>query len=144
MNHDWAQNKDDWDRIFRINFPETPQEGYTPVQGYIPAVAQNEVDSQNLTAAFQSTHQSKEANAYTIDNDENDEPKEEVRNSKSSRRQSKRKSQAKPLPEQAKSKRAELRERVADENNGEVSATNTPKGLVEWHEDVFCWWDPLD
>lgn len=45
---------------------------------------------------------------------------------------------------QPRSRRSEVRERIARENNGEVSANDQPKGLVEWRRGIFKYWDPED
>ena len=47
-------------------------------------------------------------------------------------------------PTAPRSKRSLQRERVALENHGEVSATNQPKGLVEWRGGILKYWDPED
>ena len=53
------------------------------------------------------------------------------------------KKEAKPKEEQPKSRRRQIRERIIHER-GEASVTDGRKGLVEWREGVFSWWDPLN
>ena len=113
-----------------------PMEGYSPIQGYAPAGSQDGYpESSNSTESPYSAYRSQGMNTYTIDGDE-------VHDYSSSRRQ-KGKSKT-PEQEQLKSKRALRREKVAAENGGEVSATDQPKGLVEWYEGGLFWWDPED
>ena len=119
-------------------------DGYAPIQGYAPSEAQNGYsDYQNPTTSPYETHPTEEDNHYVVEDD--DIPEEEVRELVSSRQQ-KRKSKSRAIPkeEQPKSKRAERREKVAYEHQGGVSATDKPKGLVEWREGVFQYWDPVN
>ena len=149
MSAEQNRNIDEWtqltqDTYFRSNqqqmyVPEgyAPAQGYGPIQGYAPAEAQNGYsDNQNSTASPNGVHLTQRVNAYKLEDD--DIPEGEIRDFVSSRRQSgKSKRPAKPKEEQPKSKRAERRARIANENQGEVSATDQPKGLVEWREGLF-------
>lgn len=127
-----------------------PVHGYAPVQGYAPSEAQNGSSNyQESSAGYYGTHQTQSDNTHTVDgdddNDDEDTSEEDIREFMSSRRQQRKsKSQAVPKKDQPKSKRAELREKIANENHGEVSATDQPKGLVEWREGIFQWWDPTN
>lgn len=143
MNNEQARNRNAWDQIYRNEDLETyVPEGYAPAQGYTPIGAQNGYsDYQDSTASPYDTQQTQGENEHTFDDDEI--PEEEIRDFVSARRQKRKsKSRAKPKEEQPKSKRAERREKVANEHHGEVSATDQPKGLVEWRDGVFQWWDP--
>lgn len=112
-----------------------PVEGYSSVEGYAPAGSQyDHLESSYSIGSPYSAHQSQEVSTYAIDGDE-------VRDVVPSRRQ-KRNSKS-PKEDQLKSKRTLRREKVAAEH-GAVSATDQPKGLVEWHEGELFWWDPED
>lgn len=158
MNDDQARNRDAWDQIYRNEdyFPE----GYAPAQGYDPVEARNGY-SDNQGSTTKPYHQTQGVDEYSDSEtsatssygsqqnastaDDNGIPEEEIREFVSSRRQKHEvKSRAKPKEGQPKSARAQRREKVASENNGEVSATDQPKGLVEWHEGVLFWFDPED
>lgn len=156
MSEEQNQNRNAWAQLSQGDFlPPTQHQtyvregyplvqGYAHVQGYAPAEAQTDYsDYQNGTASHSSTHQNQGVNAYRADDD--DIPKEEIHEFVSLQQQKRKpRSQAKPKADQPQSKRSERRARIAAENHGEVSATDKPKGLAEWREGVFQWWDPED
>lgn len=153
MGHEHDQHRNEWSPLTQGPYfqshhqqdyaPEVyaPVEGYSPVQGHSPAGSSSEYS--NYTDSCRSSYgspETEELNTFTDDDDDISE--EETRNVTSTRRQKRKSKTAQPKKEQPKSRRAIRRERVASENNGEVSATDNPKGLVEWQEGVFKWWDP--
>ena len=153
MHNDQDGNRNEWAQITQGDWlqssrqqtyvPEgyapvqgyAPVEGYFPVHGYVPAGSQDGYsDSLDSTRSPYSAYQSQEVIAYAIDEDEVGDvapSQRQEHNSKS------------PKQDQLKSKRTLRREKVAAEH-GEVSATDQPKGLVEWHEGELFWWDPED
>ena len=120
-----------------------PSERYLPTQGYAPTGSYDGyVGPSNLYNNPYSARMSQGMSSSSIDADEI--PEQEVGNI-ISRKPQKRKSRASARPEaKTRSRRSILRERIARENHGEVSATDQPKGLVEWRGGVFMWWDPED
>ena len=160
MNNEQYQNRDYWAQLTQDDYVQTHQQqknvpendvpegyapvrGYAPVQGYAPAEAQDGYsDYQQSTASPFDAHHTQSISTYTVDDD--DIPGEEIRDFVSARPQKRKsKSQAMPKEDQPKSKRAERRKKIA-EQQGEVSATDQPKGLVEWREGVFQWFDPVN
>ena len=147
----WAQlTQDDYFQSVQqqIYSPEgyAPVQEYGPVQGYAPAETQTSYsDYQGSTASPYDTHQTQTVNPYTVDDDDDNIPEEEIRDFVSSQRQ-KRKSRirAKPKEDQPISKRGAKRATIAKEHQGEVSSKDTPKGLVELRDGVLKWWDPED
>ncbi len=115
--------------------------GFSPIQGYVPVRAPNgHPDYPSSTAGLNDCNLDDDG-----DYDDDETPGEETYDPISSRRRKgKSKTPAKSKEEQPKSRRAELRERIAKEHQGAVSATDNVKGLVEWHEGVFMWWDAED
>ena len=120
-----------------------PSVGYFPAQGYALAGSYDGyAESSNSYISPYSAHESQRMSSKGIDAD--DIAEQEVGDIISPQLQ-KRKSRA-PARREAKprSKRSILRERVARENHGEVSANDQPKGLVEWREGILKYWDPED
>lgn len=162
MNNDQVRNKNAWDQIYRNQYSDTyVPEGYAPAQGYTSVGGQSGYsDYQSSTTNPYGAHQMQEVselsdseasatssygthqNASTVDDD--DITEEEIREFVSSRKSQAKAKEAKPKNKQPKSARGQRREKVAKENNGEVSATDAPKGRVEWREGVFYWYDPID
>ena len=137
MSAEQNMNRDEWAQLTQDTYSQsTQQQTYTP-EGYAPAEAQNSfADYQDSTASPYGDHPTQRVNAYQLEDD--DIPEEEIRDFVSSRRQKRKPmSPAKPKEEQPQSKRAERRAKIANENQGEVSATDQPKGLIEWREDLF-------
>lgn len=147
MSEEQDRNRNEWAQLTQDHYLRTAQqqtcipEGYapvqdrTPTQGYAPAEAQNGYsDYQQTTARPNDTDQSREVNAYMVDDD--DIPVEEVCDFVTRQQKRKSKSQAKPKEEQPKSKRAERREKIASHYGG-VSATDSPKGLAAWRDGIF-------
>lgn len=150
MSDEQHRNRDEWAQLTQSDYFGPPQqqtyvpEGYAAAERYAPAGVQNGYsDYQDSVTSPNGTSQAQGMSLCTTDDD--DIPEEEVRDFASSRRQEhKFKGQANPKEEQPKSKRAVRREKIANEHQGEVSATDKPKGLVEWRNGVFQWWDPQD
>ena len=120
-----------------------PSEGYFPAQGYAPAGSYDGyAGSSNSYISPYSAHDSQGMGSNILGADEILEQKFGDIISPQPR---KRKSRAPATPEATpKSRRSILREHIARENHGEVSAADQPKGLVEWRNGVFMWWDPED
>ena len=153
MRDEQIRNRNEWAQLTQYLISPQQQtyppedhakvQGYAPIEEYAQAWSQDShSDYAEATISSHGTYQTQEMNTFTVDDDM---PEREVRDSVSSRRQ-KHKSQnpARPKEEQPKSKRAERREKVARENQCEVSASDRPKGLVEWREGIFSWYDPED
>lgn len=147
-SNEWAQpTQDDYlqAQYYHYHVPDgyAPVHGYAPVEGQAPSEAQNGYsDYQTSTAGPSGTHLIRDDNSYAVEGD--DVSEEEVREFVSSRQQKRKsKSHAMPKAEQPKSKRAHIREKIAADGL-EPSAKDQPKGLVEWREGVFQWWDPTN
>ena len=149
------RNRNVWAQLTQGNYVPPPQEqsyvleGYTPAQGYasIPGYApegahDGHSDYEGSTLSHHGTPQSQGLETNTSEND--DIPEEEVHNFVSSQREKRKsKTQAQPKEEQPKSRRAQLRQKIVSEH-GEVASNDSQKGLVEWRDGVFQWWDPED
>lgn len=158
MNNEQCQNKNEWAELAQgLSPPQqtyasedyTPVQGYSP-QGYAPIQGHDEAqapngypDYQDSSPSSDGTYQTRDVNAYTVDDDNDDIPEEEVRKFVSIRRKRKSKGQAILKKEQPQSKRAKRREKIANEH-GEVSAKDGPKGLVESRQGCLTWFDPED
>ena len=162
MNNDQARNRNSWNKIYQNEYHDDyVPEGYAPPQGYTSVGGQNGYsDYQNSTINPYGAHQTQQVSEYsdseasatnsygthqtasTVNDDEI--PKEEIREFVSSRKSRAKAKEAEPKNKQPKTARGQRREKVANENNGEVSATDAPKGRVEWREGVFYWYDPVD
>ena len=160
MKTEQDQNRNDWAYLAQDDYVQpfqeqrnvaeshTPVYGYAqeqehfPVGGFVPAGSLGSYsDSPGSYISPYSTHETQGTNLYSID----DVPEQEVGDFASPRpRKRKSRAPARPKMEQPQSKRALLRIKVARENNGEVSATDQPKGLVKFDGGVFYWWDPED
>ena len=121
-------------------------QGYIP-EGYVPTESENDFSDYSQSSTASSYHApNEEVNAPKVDND--DECSGEEIRAFVSRRQKRlnAKTPAKPDKEQVQStsKRAERRAKIAEENGGEIASNDQPKGVVEWREGVFVWWDPED
>ena len=159
MSNENNHNSNDWVQLTQDNFFEAFQQqdqlpedydlgqsydtihGYLPVQEYTPSGSQDGYsDSSDSYLNTHNAHHAQQTNVESIN--DNAIPEQEVRNDPAPRRR--RRTRAQPKGEQPKSQRAKRREEVALENNGEVSSKDSPKGLVEWREGVFFWFDPED
>ena len=120
-----------------------PSDGYLPAQGYALAGSHGGyAEPSNPYISPYSAYESHGLSSNTVG--ANDIPEQEADDIISPKRQ-KQKSRALARSEgKPRSKRSIVRERVARENDGEVSSTNQPKGLVEWRDGVFKYWDPED
>ena len=120
-----------------------PTQGYFPAQGYALAGSYDGyAEPSNSYISPYSAYRSQGMGSNSIDADDIAEQKVDDIISPQSQERKPRvsaSSEAKP-----RSKRSVQRERVARENHGEVSATDQPKGLVEWREGVLKYWDPED
>ena len=146
MSHGQNGNRDAWAQVSKGDYLHSKyvSEGYAPIQGYAPADVENGYsDHQGSNGNPNGDGQTQDTNANVIEDD--DIPEEEIQEFVSSQRQKRNaRSQATPKEDQPRSKRAARRAKIASENNGEVSATDLPKGLVEWRDGIFQWWDLLD
>ena len=153
MRNEQDSNRNEWAQLTQGDYLQSSQqqiyvpEGYAPVQGYAPVEGYSSVEgyapagsqyghleSSYSTGSPYSAHQSQEVSTYAINGDE-------VRDVVPSRRQER--NSKGPKEDQLKSKRTLRRQKVVAEH-GAVSATDQPKGLVEWHEGELFWWDPED
>ena len=128
-----------------------PSQAYYPPQGYALAGSYDGYGgSSNPYVNPYSAHENQRMSSNIIGADDildqevddiiSQQPQKRVRKQVRKRRfRAPAESEVKP-----RSKRSLLRERVALENNGEVSANNLPKGLVEWRQGCLMWWDPED
>ena len=153
MPNEQNKQKNGWDQLTQggnyaafqqqtyVTGGHAPSEKYLPAQGYAPTASNDGyIGSSNSYNNPYSAHESQRMSSSSIDPD--DIPEQEVGDIISQQPQ-KRKSRAPGKPEaKVRSRRSILRERIARENNGEVSAADQPKGLVEWREGVFMWFDP--
>lgn len=154
------QNRNTWVQLTQDNFSQAfheqafapedynsvqsydPVNGYFPVQGDTPAGSQDGYsDSLDSHPSPYNARQTQQTDSYSMDDDAVLE--QEARDFAASRRQKKR-TRAKPKQEQPRSSRQIRRQQIAAENQGEVSATDQPKGLVEWRQGSLRWWDPVD
>lgn len=157
------QRRNEWVQLTQDNFSQAFQEqafipedytsvqnydsldGYFPVQGDTPTGSQDGYsDSLGLYPSPYSARQTRQTNSDSMDDEALLE--QEARDFATSQRR-KRKGKgkgAKPKQEQPKSSRQIRRQQIAEENQGEVSATDQPKGLVERRQGVLRWWDPVD
>ena len=119
-----------------------PSEGYFPTQGYALAGSYDGyAESSNSYINPYSAHESQGMGSKGIVAD--DVPEQEVGDIIPPQPK-KQKSRVPARPEASdSSRRALMRAKIANEH-GDVSATDQPKGLVEWREGVFMWWDPED
>ena len=148
MGHEQEQNRNEWTFLDQKNYFQSPQQqmyypegnpqGYAPVQDYTSGSQGDYSEYSDSTR----TSDGSSRNSNTVDKEETSEHK--VQEFVSTRRQKGRsKAATRPKKQQPKSKRAQLREKIAKENHGEVaSGTDAAKGLVEWQEGIFRWWDP--
>ena len=149
MSEEQDRNRYEWAQLFQADYfqalqqapvqqgdvPEwyVPAQDYAPFQGYAPVEAQNGYsDYRNSTASSFETHHNQEVNVHSVNDD--DIPEEEIRDFVSKRRQKRKSKKEQPL-----SKRAQRRREIAEKHQGEVSASNSPKGLVELREGVLHW-----
>ena len=163
MPNEQNRNKNEWAQLTQDDdFAAFQQQtyvpgAYAPVPSYAPSGGYLPAQEYALAGSFDgyagssnsyeymppySAHESQRMSSNIIGADDIPEqkvgdiisPQPQTRKSRTPAR-----SEAKP-----RSRRSLLRERVALENHGEVSATDQPKGLVEWRHGVFMWWDPED
>ena len=148
MGNGQEKNRNKWTGLNHGSSVQPPQkqtytsEGYP--QGYASAEGYTSEESQDDYSEYSVSTRNSDDNSQKSDFIDNEDVSEqEVQELVSSRRQRREfKSATKPEKQQPKSKRAQLRERIAKDNDGEVSSgTDAPKGLVEWHDGVFKWWD---
>lgn len=132
------QNRNQWVQLTQDNFLQEFQD-----QAFVPEDYSSIQNYDSVNGYFPVQEDTPTGSHYSMDDDAVLE--QEARDFAASRRQKRhQRKEAKPKQEQRKSNRQIRRQQVAAENQGEVSATDQPKGLVEWRQGVLRWWDPVE